>query len=416
LPSAAVGLLAASETASLMQSLDRDAVGERIVALQNRLSLGPPPPEVTQALERMHRTLDQLQAVPHERADAVDGRLVDVKPLFESLTTDGDLIEKRLGLNDAPPPRADAAPAAATPPATEAPPAQLVEAWQAWRKAQSKVKPLPDDDAAWQAEWSAARAALDHFQNELLGGPIAAWFKRNIHVDPDQLQKVLDRLRSAAGPAALGTTTFLANFFVQFTIGLIVMLVGAYYFLADGREMANSLMRLTPLDRKYAEQLGIEFANLTRAVVLSMLLAAVAQGLLAGVGYWLCGLDAIFLLILLTTLFAMVPLVGATVVWGGAAVWLFFDGHITSAVALTVYGIVVVSLADNLIKPMILHGRSNLHPLAALLSVLGGVQALGPIGVFVGPMVVALLHTLLVMLQKELKIIDHKSTATVPPT
>jgi predicted PurR-regulated permease PerM len=363
----------------------------------------------------MHRTLDQLENVPQEVRDPIDGRLVDVKPLFESLTTDGDLIEKRLGLNDAPPP-AEAAATEAARPTTDAPPKQLVEAWQAWRKAQSKVKPLPDDAAAWRSEWLEARTALDHFQNELLGGPIAAWFKTNIHIDPDQLQKLLDRLRSTAGPAALGTTAFLANFFVQFTVGLIVMLVGAYYFLVDGREMANSVMRLTPLERSYAEQLGHEFANLTRAVVLSMLLAAVAQGLLAGIGYWLCGLNAVFLLILLTTLFAMVPLVGATVIWGGCSVWLWFDGHTAAAIALAVYGTVVISLADNLIKPMILHGRSNLHPLAALLSVLGGVQALGPIGVFVGPMVVALLHTLLVMLQKELKIIDRKPTVAVPPT
>lgn len=403
LPSAAVGLLAASETASLVQSLDRDALAARVATLQNRLSLGPPPAEVMQALGRLHQTLDQLDEAPLQAAVA-DGVKPDLKPLFEQLRTESDRIEQRLGLGQP----ADGA--------AKAPPKQLVEAWRAWREQVQTVKPLPADAVAWRAAWTEARAALDHFQNDLLGGPIAAWFKTNIHIEPDQLEKMLDRLRSAAGPAALGTTQFLANFFVQFAVGLIVMLVGAYYFLADGREMANSVMGLTPLDREYAEQLGREFANLTRAVVLSMLLAAVAQGLLAGVGYWLCGIHSVFLFMLLTTLFAMVPLVGATIVWGGCAAWLYFDGHTVAAIGLAVYGTLVISLADNLIKPMILHGRSNLHPLAALLSVLGGVQALGPIGVFVGPMVVALLHTLLVMLQKELKNIDHKSTAATPAT
>lgn len=407
LPSAAVGLLAASETASLVRSLDRDALAARVAALQNRLSLGPPASDVMRALDRLHQTLDHFDAVPLQFDPAAEAK-PDLQPFFERLKTDSDLIERRLGLGVS-----DAGDAG---PDHEPPPRQLVEAWQAWRKQVQAVKPLPDAADDWRTAWAEARTALDRFQNDLLGGPIAAWFKTNIHVEPDQLQNLLDRLRVAAGPAALGTTQFLANFFVQFTVGLVVMLVGAYYFLADGREMAKSVMGLTPLDREYAEQLGREFGNLTRAVVLSMLLAAVTQGLLAGFGYWLCGIHSVFLLMLVTTLFAMVPLVGSTIIWGGCAVWLYFDGRTAAAVGLAVYGTLVISMADNLIKPMILHGRSNLHPLAALLSVLGGVQALGPIGVFVGPMVVALLHTLLVMLQKELKNIDRKSTAATPPT
>ena len=72
---------------------------------------------------------------------------------------------------------------------------------------------------------------------------------------------------------------------------------------------------------------------------------------------------------------------------------------------LAVYGAAVVSVIDNVIKPMVLHGRSNLHPLLALLSILGGVKALGPIGIFVGPMVVTFLYVLLVMMQKEIDVL-----------
>ena len=74
----------------------------------------------------------------------------------------------------------------------------------------------------------------------------------------------------------------------------------------------------------------------------------------------------------------------------------------TAAIVLAIYGAVVVSMADNLIKPLILQGQSNLHPLLALLSVLGGVKAMGPIGIVVGPMIVAFLQALLKMLQVEL--------------
>ena len=81
------------------------------------------------------------------------------------------------------------------------------------------------------------------------------------------------------------------------------------------------------------------------------------------------------------------------------------------AILLAVYGTVIVSSSDNLIKPLVLHGQSNLHPLLALLSVLGGVQALGPIGILVGPMVVVFLQTLLNILQRELSTMELKTEA-----
>jgi predicted PurR-regulated permease PerM len=427
LPALGIGVLSVSETSNLLARLDRDALATKISTLQTRLSLGPPPPDVMRSLERLRRTIDALDEAARFDVGAAAGPRPDLTPLFEQLQTDSNLIEQRLGLGDpedddvAPVPAAavpaatapDAAPTGtAAPAAPEVPPSkELQDAWQVWRTKLAEPKPTPDEAESWAAAWAGARAALEQFRGDLLGGPIAAWFKQNVNLDTEQLEGILARLRSTAGPMALGTTQFLLNFFVQFTIGLLIMLVGVYYFLADGGDMADSIMRLTPLDRKYTQQLGDEFVNLTGAIVMSMLLAAVVQGILAGVGYWIFGIPAVFLLTILTTLFAMVPLVGATIVWGGCAVWLFFEGHTWAAVGLAVYGSVVVSLADNLIKPMILHGRSNLHPFAALLSVLGGAAALGPIGVFVGPMVVALLHTLLVMLQKELKNFDRTAKA-----
>ena len=102
-------------------------------------------------------------------------------------------------------------------------------------------------------------------------------------------------------------------------------------------------------------------------------------------------------------LLTLVPFVGAAIVWVPVCLWLYaVEGRTTAAVLLAVYCIAVVSMVDNLVKPLVLHGRSNLHPLLALLSVLGGVQALGPIGIFVGPMVVAFLQTLLNMVHAEL--------------
>jgi predicted PurR-regulated permease PerM len=186
-------------------------------------------------------------------------------------------------------------------------------------------------------------------------------------------------------------------------IGLIVMTVSLFYFLADGRRMLEAVTKLVPLDVRYQWQLLQEFEEVSRAVVSSTLLAAIVQAVLAGFGFSVAGLGNVFLLTLLTFFGALVPFVGAAAVWGSASLYLlFFVKDTWAAAGLAAWGLCVVSTVDNIIKPIVLHGQSKLHPLLALLSVLGGVGALGPIGIFVGPIAVAFLQAALTMLQVEL--------------
>jgi predicted PurR-regulated permease PerM len=190
---------------------------------------------------------------------------------------------------------------------------------------------------------------------------------------------------------------------LKLVIGLVVMTISLFYFLADGGRMLEAVTRVVPLDRRYQWQLLQEFEEISRAVVSSTLLAALAQAVLAGVGFWFVGLGNVFLLTLLTFFGALVPFVGAAAVWITASLYLlFFVKDTWAAVGLALWGGCVVSTIDNVIKPIVLHGQSKLHPLLALLSVLGGVGALGPIGIFVGPIAVAFLQAALTMLQAEL--------------
>jgi predicted PurR-regulated permease PerM len=171
--------------------------------------------------------------------------------------------------------------------------------------------------------------------------------------------------------------------------------------------MIRALMHLSPLDDRYEEQLLNEFSTISRAVVLATLLSAFAQGLLASIGYFFAGFQSVFLLTVVTMLLAMIPFVGAAAVWGACSLWLlFYEQRMGAALALAAYGMLVVSMIDNVIKPMVLHGQSKLHPLLALLSILGGMKALGPIGIFVGPMGMAFLQSLLHMLHTELMALD----------
>ncbi len=233
----------------------------------------------------------------------------------------------------------------------------------------------------------------------------------------DSFQQIRQRVLQSLGPLASGAPQFAlttTGFIGSLLLGVAVMTVSMYYFFADGPAMIETVMQLSPLEPHYERELLTEFTRLTRAVVAAMLISATVQGLLAGIGYYFAGFEALVLLTVTTMVLAMVPFVGAASVWGACSLWLFFvEERTVAAVCLAIYGALIVSMIDNIIKPMVLHGQSNLHPLLALLSVLGGVQALGPIGIFVGPMAVAFLYVLLKMLQVELRTLDAEDES--PP-
>jgi predicted PurR-regulated permease PerM len=221
-----------------------------------------------------------------------------------------------------------------------------------------------------------------------------------LHLTSDGVNTEFRKLaEEILGPIAAGVPVVI----VKLLIGVVVMTVSLFYFLADGRRMFRAVTRLVPLDSRYQWQLLEEFEEVSRAVVSSTLLAAIVQAVLAGFGFYVAGLKSVFLLTLLTFFGALVPFVGAAAVWGSASLYLLFSVKSTwAAVGLALWGASVVSTIDNVIKPIVLHGQSKLHPLLALLSVLGGVGALGPIGIFVGPIAVAFLQAALTMLQTEL--------------
>ena len=240
-------------------------------------------------------------------------------------------------------------------------------------------------------------------RNQLAGGKSWATIKLLANPDDDQITEYSRGLFGWLQEKIVSVGSRTGAFLISLLVGLAIMILSLYFFLLDGTKMMESLHGLFPMDDDHERELTREFANVSRAVVVATLLSALAQGILAGIGFYFCGLDSIFLLTLLTCGLAMVPFIGAASVWVPCCLYLyFFDGNLPAAIGLAIYGVLVISMIDNFIKPYILHGQSNLHPLVALLSVLGGVTALGPIGILIGPMVVVFLQTLLKILQREM--------------
>lgn len=168
-------------------------------------------------------------------------------------------------------------------------------------------------------------------------------------------------------------------------------LLTAYFLYRDGQS-AVAQLRLV-LRRFLGVRVDHYFKAVgatTRAVVYGLVLTAVAQGALAGLGYWAAGLEAPVLLAAVTVLIALIPF-GTPFVWGTLGVWLLVKGDVAAGIGLLVWGTLVVSWVDNLIRPLVISKATEIPFLIVMFGVLGGLAAFGMIGLFVGPVVLAVL-------------------------
>ena len=136
-----------------------------------------------------------------------------------------------------------------------------------------------------------------------------------------------------------------------------------------------------------------------------------AQGLLTGVALAVLRVPSALLLGLTAAVCSVIPIVGTMLVWAPAAIYLIATGHLWKGIALFLWGALVVGTADNIIRPLVIGSKVELHPLLLLFALLGGLQVFGFIGLFVGPVVVSAIATLVDMLRSEIKMsagLPHK--------
>ncbi|MCC7423187.1 MAG: AI-2E family transporter [Planctomycetaceae bacterium] len=214
--------------------------------------------------------------------------------------------------------------------------------------------------------------------------------------------RLAERTLGYAG-AALDRTLDFVSGALALIIAILTFILALYYFLADGPALIQSAEQLIPVQVDYQRHLRKKFDQVVRAVVLSTFLAAIVQGVLTASMLWVAGFHRFFMLAVMSTLSAMIPLAGTWLIWAPCAGWLAWNGDWFTAGAVAAFGIVVIGLVDNAIRTWVLNSDARLHPLLAFISVLGGLQMMGLWGMFVGPIVATCLHALAQIFNFELK-------------
>jgi predicted PurR-regulated permease PerM len=168
-------------------------------------------------------------------------------------------------------------------------------------------------------------------------------------------------------------------------------LITVFFFYRDGESILHQVRRV--LHRFIGARVDAYLAaagGMTKAVVWGLVATAVGQGIVAGLGYWWAGLQAPLLLAAITALVALIPF-GTPFTWGSIGVWLILTGDVMSGIGLLLWGTLVVSWVDNLVRPLVISSATRISFLLVMFGVLGGLAAFGLIGLFIGPVILAVL-------------------------
>jgi predicted PurR-regulated permease PerM len=171
---------------------------------------------------------------------------------------------------------------------------------------------------------------------------------------------------------------------------LFFALLTAFFFYRDGPDVTRQVRKV--LRMLIGDQLDAYVTTseeTVKAVVYGIVLTAIAQGTLAGLGYWTVGLGTPILLAVVTMFFSMIPF-GTPLVWGSASIWLLANGQQWEGVALALWGGLVVSWIDNVVRPLVISGATRIPFLLVFFGVLGGLARFGLVGLFLGPVVLAI--------------------------
>ena len=210
----------------------------------------------------------------------------------------------------------------------------------------------------------------------------ASWQTLNIS---DPLQQAAEKVATFLGAQFAGLLKNLVSFFVD----LFIVIFALFFMFRDGSEIVRGVRHLLPFDEEIQQDMLGESQELIFASVAVGLLLAAIQGLLGGVAFVIVGIAAPIFWGVLMAFFSLVPVVGSALIWGPAALWLLFSGHWGRAVVMVAICGGVSTVADNVVRPMLLRNRTRLNELLLFIGVLGGLEAFGLLGLVVGPTIVA---------------------------
>ena len=218
----------------------------------------------------------------------------------------------------------------------------------------------------------------------------------------EDIKKITTNLSGAAISFIMENMPKLTKIVVNLFIGLTIMFFSMFYFYVDGERISNRMRELIPIEKKYRKHFFEQAYKITQGLFLGIFFVALVQGSIAGIGYLIFGVPNPIFWGVVTILVAMIPVLGTPWVYVPISLYMMFNGNLFAGIGLLLYGIIIVSQIDNIIRPRFVRMASGvaIHPLIIILGVIGGILLFGLVGVIIGPLVLAFFIELLEIYRK----------------
>jgi predicted PurR-regulated permease PerM len=210
------------------------------------------------------------------------------------------------------------------------------------------------------------------------------------------------------------------GFFIA-TLNFFILIYALFFFLITGRETGRKAITLLPMTHEDRELLSERAISTIRATVKGSFLIAIVQGGLTGIGLFVAGVPGSIFWAAVAALLSIIPMIGPPLIWIPASIWLFATGNPVPAIGLAIWGGVVVSTSDNILRPILVGKDAKMSDLMVLLSTLGGLTLFGAVGIIIGPVIAALFTSVWFIFRKafeglldeeEIEIIESVAPAT----
>ncbi|QEG43162.1 AI-2E family transporter [Roseimaritima ulvae] len=276
----------------------------------------------------------------------------------------------------------------------------------------TQIMQVSENVAAWFNGQSTdgIEITIDKIERTKFGATVSELYADLPNGQQEQVRQTVAKVGDGVTADLYAKTRGLLTDVFTFALSLSIMTLGLYYFLADRDLFTREIHRLLPFHDEEEERLTEKFQSVCQGVVLGTIVAGVVQATLSGIAFGVLGVPNVWVLIVLTMFCSFIPFVGAAAVWAPVSLWLFAEGRYAAGIGLLTYGAAVVSTSDNLVRAYVIGNQAKLHPLVALISVLGALKLMGLWGIFVGPMVAAFLYALLNITKERARYAQHRQT------
>ncbi|MFB6143700.1 MAG: AI-2E family transporter [Candidatus Nanohaloarchaea archaeon] len=220
------------------------------------------------------------------------------------------------------------------------------------------------------------------------------------HVD---VERTVDSAVREFTSKTFGSVSEIVGLIANVSVGISVMMFLLYYFIKDGKEFVKWLKDFLPFPEDITEDLFSKVDRTTWDVIAAHVLIAVIQGLVAGLGLAATGVPNYIFWTFVMVILGFIPIIGTIMVWLPASVYLFLVERPLAGIMLALYGFIVVGLTDNILRPIIIDRGSNINPSVIIIGVIGGVYLFGAAGLFIGPIILGMFKSVLLVYKNHYK-------------